>query len=134
MILLGTQSGRLYLMNYRLKKVIEIDLADKLRFQQILQKEANHTLLPGERSSEYDAFEELTHCHIGELASVTTPTDAPFSPITCLSNSTALDVVGVGRKDGTISFVNVRRGLILFTLRQANPVTAITFRTGLFLD
>lgn len=50
--------------------------------------------------------------------------------ITALEASPAIDVVAVGRADGTISVINLRYDKVLFNLRQDRvPVTSLSFRT-----
>ena len=50
--------------------------------------------------------------------------------ITALAPSPALDVVAVGRADGTISLLHLRQDKLVFKLKaQGGPVTSLAFRT-----
>ena len=55
---------------------------------------------------------------------------ANAAAVTALEASPAIDVVAVGRADGTVSLVNLKFDKVLFTLRQDKvPVTSLAFRT-----
>lgn len=51
--------------------------------------------------------------------------------VTCLANSTALDIVAIGLSDGRIVLHNLKYDKTLFTFTHSpGPVTALSFRTG----
>lgn len=51
------------------------------------------------------------------------------SPITCMEQSPAVDVVAIGLADGTIIIHNIRADQTIFRFHQENQVTSISFRT-----
>lgn len=51
------------------------------------------------------------------------------SPVTCLAQSPIVDVLGVGLLDGTILLLNFKLDKVLFSFKQQDKVTSITFRT-----
>eukprot|EP00163_Fabomonas_tropica_P018552 TRINITY_DN32910_c0_g1_i1.p1 TRINITY_DN32910_c0_g1~~TRINITY_DN32910_c0_g1_i1.p1 ORF type:complete len:904 (-),score=197.62 TRINITY_DN32910_c0_g1_i1:61-2772(-) len=51
------------------------------------------------------------------------------SAITCIAQSPAVDVVGIGREDGSILIFNLKFDKTLFTLHQQACVTSLSFRT-----
>lgn len=53
------------------------------------------------------------------------------SPVLCLAQSPAVDVVGAGLEDGTVVMHNLKFDESLMKFRQEwGPVTALSFRTG----
>lgn len=62
--------------------------------------------------------------------SLTLEGQAKGAAITALEQSPAIDVVAVGRADGTIQLVHLRYDKVLFTLKQDRvAVTSLAFRT-----
>ncbi|KAI8868541.1 YVTN repeat-like/Quino protein amine dehydrogenase [Ramicandelaber brevisporus] len=51
------------------------------------------------------------------------------SPITCLVQAPAIDIIAIGQLDGTITLFNAKLDTRLFDVHQSGKVTAITFRT-----
>ena len=53
------------------------------------------------------------------------------SPVLCLAQSTAVDIVGVGLENGTVILHNLKFDETLMKFHQEwGPVTALSFRTG----
>lgn len=55
------------------------------------------------------------------------------STITCLVQSPVVDVVAVGLMDGTTVLYNIKMDEKLFSVWQEDRVTAISFRTGIWI-
>lgn len=59
------------------------------------------------------------------------PTPAAPSAITALTQSPAIDVVGVGYLDGTVRVYDIRQGeLVMQVKMDEGSITAVSFRMG----
>jgi len=56
-------------------------------------------------------------------------TESFGSPVTCLAQSPALDIVGIGLHSGTIHIRNLRTDAEILTFSQPQPIHSLSFRT-----
>jgi WD40 repeat protein len=75
-------------------------------------------------------FRYLTHR--SSMIHSFSPSEDHISPVTALTQSPAIDVIGVGREDGSISVFDIRQGDEIMQMKADDgSVTALSFRMGM---
>jgi U3 small nucleolar RNA-associated protein 21 len=107
-ILIGTEEGHLDLFNIHVGELV-------------------YRLKPFERIRDFNVLNNLI---LRNNEEETNDDDAMTISVTCLCNSSVLDVVAIGLSDGQIILHNIRYDKSLFSLvHSPGPITSLSFRT-----